>query len=118
VNASRYRVGSGTWSTPVRVDRDDTDNVFAPNVALDSDGNAMVVWRVSDNGPTVSHLYANGYSAVANAWGTPERIKANIDSQASPQIGIDANGNGVVLYDEYDAPNNHYNVGTHYFQRF
>jgi len=65
--ANRYEVGVG-WDTAATIDTDEMWNAFRPEVAIDSDGNAMVVWRASGGGMSAIRSMASGRVTVSFPW--------------------------------------------------
>ena len=56
IMANRYEVGVG-WSTPVFIEPDGDEDALVPQVAVDSNGNATVVWAEYTSG--VSSIWSN-----------------------------------------------------------
>jgi hypothetical protein len=89
------------WSTAERVEYNTTgaSEYYVPQVAMDNNGNATVVWRQFD-GDTVS-IWANRYSN--GAWETAQRIeRLDITNSMSPQVAMDAYGNAMVVWEQFD----------------
>jgi hypothetical protein len=58
------------------------------------------VWPENDfNG---QYVMANRYTA-GSGWGTATMISANVDTTRASQIAIDANGNGVAVWEQYNG---------------
>jgi hypothetical protein len=56
--ANRFTHTSG-WGTAARIEADDAGNAFSPQVAIDSDGNALAVWQKSDG--QRANIWANRF---------------------------------------------------------
>src|SRR5262249_19213940 len=72
-------------------------------VKFDSHGNAIAVWYTSDRAGNQS-IYANRYTA-GSGWGTAQAIESQdkaASSKDDPRIAIDANGNAIVVWTQYD----------------
>jgi hypothetical protein len=84
------------WSLPERIGGN-TLNVRYAQVELDSDGNAMVLWR-EDDGASFN-VGANRFTP-AEGWSGPERI--SIDDGAEdfeePHFAFDASGNAIAVW--------------------
>jgi hypothetical protein len=108
--ANRYTAGAG-WSTATLIGIDSAYS-FAPQIAIDANGNALAVWIRVD---TAYHIWANRYTAGAG-WGTAAAIETNnADSADAPQIAMDANGNATAVWAQSSVGNiwaNRYTAGA------
>jgi hypothetical protein len=108
--SNRYTAGVG-WGTATLVGLNSAFD-FTPQIAIDADGNVLVVWIHVD---TTYHIWANRYTAGAG-WGTAAAIEANTaDSADAPQIVIDANGNATAVWGQSSVGNiwaNRYTAGA------
>ncbi len=110
---SEYR--NGTWNTELL-----TNNIISPNgktndphpqVAMDNNGNAVIVWHQCDdynnsNCQIFKSEYRNGI------WTNPASLTDNISSDGQnayyyPQVAMDDNGNAVIVWNQYDGNGNH-----------
>ncbi len=96
--SNRYVAGSG-WGTAQLIETDE-GSASAPKIAVDAPGNAVVVWHQSD-GPQHSIL-SNRYVA-GSGWGTAELIEADEGRAYSPKIAVDALGNAVAVWHQWDG---------------
>jgi len=111
----RYTVGSG-WGTAQLVEIDDTSNARAPQIAVDTSGNAMAVWiQTADTRPSV---WANRYT-VAGGWGTAQVLETDSTGNAStaPAITFDGSGNALAVWEQSGSSrvniwSNRYTVAT------
>jgi len=112
--AKRYTMASG-WGPTALIQIDTTSNAYEPQIAIDSNGNALAVWMQSDGARF--NIWANRYGA-ASGWGTAMLIEASNDGSAvAPQIAMDANGNALAVWTQSDGANyyitaNRYTVGS------
>lgn len=113
VCANRYAVGEG-WGTAQAIEDDDSGYAYRPNVGMDEQGNAIVVW--SQFIGTAYHVLSNRYVA-GTGWGTFEFAEAEgIESTSSPRIAVDGSGNAVIVWMQgsllgfYDAWANTYSA--------
>ena len=111
IYANRYTAGTG-WSTAVLIETDDTGPADSPQIAIDGSGNAIAVWEQDgDPSPGVNEvrndIWANRYTA-GSGWGTATLIETdNAGTAYSPQIAVDAGGNAIAVWEQFD--------GAHYF---
>jgi hypothetical protein len=61
-------------------------------VAIDPDGNAIVVWQQA------WQVWARRYDAGTDAWEAPGPIESNPDDAMTPHVAMDDNGNGIALW--------------------
>jgi hypothetical protein len=112
--ANRYVAGTG-WGTAELIETDNAGYAFNPEVAIDPNGNAVVVWNQFDG--TRNNLWANRYAA-GTGWGTAELIETdNAGSALYPQIAIGADGNAIAVWYQSDGTRdnvwtNRYVAGT------
>jgi hypothetical protein len=89
-----------SWGTAELIETDDVGNANAPQVVMDSDGNAIAVWAQYD-GAHFS-IYANHFDGIS--WGTAELIETDdVGNADSPQIVMDAAGNAMAVWVQYDG---------------
>ena len=111
--ANHYTAGTG-WGTAVLIESDDTGSSQRPQVAFDSNGNAVAVWQ-RHNG-TRNNISANHYTA-GTGWGTAVLIESDDAGNAEwPQVAFDSNGNAVSVWEQHDGTRqniwaNHYTTG-------
>jgi hypothetical protein len=90
-----------SWSTPQRIETNNGGLSHAPQIAVDPNGNALVVWSQSDNGMYGRYnIWSNQYTPVGG-WRTAEVIDlndTNTGNAGSPAIAIDANGNALSVW--------------------
>ena len=101
VRASRFAPGVG-WGQASRLERGDGD-LGAPEVAMDADGNALVVWpRFHLNR---SELWASAYVGVGGAWDKAMRIDAVPGYVYKPRVMAAAGvpGQFAVLWDQEEG---------------
>jgi hypothetical protein len=96
--SSKYTTTEG-WGNPALIETNSGD---ARNVQLsiDTSGNALAVWVQNDG--TYDNIWANRYT-VNTGWGSPERIDGFNGNADEPQISVDANGNGIAVWHQYEG---------------
>lgn len=70
-----------------------------PQIAQDSDGNVIVVWKQSILNTTVhTEIWANIYTPVSG-WGTPRPIDGtSTENSVQPRIAMGANGEAMAIW--------------------
>ncbi len=97
---------NGVWTYPSDVNDNispDTAEVTDPEVAMDDNGNAIIVWTQSDgfNSQLFKSEYRNG------AWIHPDNQQDNIspdnENAYSPSVAMDNNGNAIITWSQSDS---------------
>ena len=98
--ANRYVKGAG-WGAARVIDVSGADPAYEPRVALDADGNAIVVWR-QVNGSD-SRIWATRFS-TGYGWGLPRQLApASVGNQYSQDVAVNARGDAVVAWQEWNT---------------
>ena len=83
----------GSWRGAMGVGADPLLNELLPQVAVDNNGNAVVVYEHG------GEIWSNYYSVTTSAWGTPTAIDSRPGSAArSVQIAVDKNGSWLAAW--------------------
>ncbi len=89
------------WQVAELIETDNAGDTFAPQIAIDPDGNAIAVWYQSDG--TRYNIMANRY-IPGFGWGAAQLIETdNAGGAYNPQIAIDANGNAIAVWHQSDG---------------
>jgi len=114
--ANRYTVGSG-WGTAQKIEDEDIGSSDNPRLAMDSTGNALVVWEQYDVPTTDYKIWANRYT-VGSGWGLSQTIQTVGSRNASDvQVAMDPLGNGFAIWTHSNTSGsniwvNRYTVGS------
>ncbi len=104
IYANRYVSGTG-WGTAQLIETDDSGDARYPQVAMDDNGNAVVVWQQSDG--TRYNIWSNRY-VQGTGWGTAQLIETdNAGDAYVPQVAVDGSGNAVAVWYQFDGSNYH-----------
>ncbi|HEY3421443.1 MAG TPA: hypothetical protein VGK23_12905 [Methanomassiliicoccales archaeon] len=106
---ARY-FSSGTWGEVTLLEYG-TGNAWSPQVAMDDNGNAMVVWSQYDCSSHLS-IYARYFSS--GAWGAVALLEYGTGNAWSPQVAMDGNGNAMAVWSQLDSLS-HMSVYAMYF---
>ncbi|MBI2519211.1 MAG: hypothetical protein HYV97_02290 [Bdellovibrio sp.] len=102
----KSQYSNGTWTHPTGLSDNispNTRDAFAPIVAMDDDGNAIIVWIQSDgaNAQVFKSEYRNG------AWSHPSSLADNISPDTQdvdlPRVAMDNNGNAIITWLQNDG---------------
>jgi hypothetical protein len=99
-NLYANRFNGTSWGTAELLETDNAGNVQYPQIAFDSSGNAIAVWRQSDG--TRYNIYANRFNGTS--WGTAELLETdNAGNAQYPQIAFDSSGNAIAVWRQFDG---------------
>jgi hypothetical protein len=99
--ANRYTAGSG-WGSAQLIETD-AGWALGPQIAFDSNGNAIAVWQQYDG--TRYNIWANRYTA-GSGWGSAQLIETDAGWAGDPQIAFDSNGNAIAVWYQSDGARN------------
>ena len=112
--ASRFTAsaGGGSWGTATLIAPNNMGNAINPQIAIDVNGNALVVW-VQFYGFS-RDIWSNRFSSAGGSWGTATLIEtANTGNALEPQIAVDATGNALAVWTQSDGTR--YNIWANRF---
>jgi len=93
---SRNNYTQKSWSSPIDLSQAGQSAVN-PAVAMDPDGNIMVVWSRFDSISGYDLIQFRYYTASSNTWSPASNISADHDANY-PQIAMDPVGNAMVIW--------------------
>jgi hypothetical protein len=95
--ANTYHFGEG-WGTPSLVESDSLASCYVEDVAIDSNGNAVVLWTQYFASNITWYKWASNYSDQAG-WGTPQRLNsASAGAGTGGSLAFDSAGNAVAAW--------------------
>jgi len=114
IDGSNYQLfkseySSGSWTHPSGLSDNispDGQPVNGIQIAMDNNGNAVIVWRQSDGfyNQIFMSEYRNG------SWDHPSSLTDNISpdgqSAGQPQVAMDNNGNTIIVWVQSDGSHN------------
>ncbi|MFC1841622.1 hypothetical protein ACFLYA_00960 [Candidatus Dependentiae bacterium] len=108
IQAKRYDAETDSWVIPITGINlsDPGQNAALPQVAMDSTGNAVAVWQISD-GSNV-RIQAKRYDAETDSWVNPATgIYLSDPGQDAglPQVAMDSAGNAIAVWQRSDGSN-------------
>ena len=96
IATNRYDATSGTWGTATYIEAR-TEVADMPSVALDTAGNAIVLWEQSDG--TALRVWSNRYDVASAGWGTPVVVASGYKSQ----LVMNSSGNAIAAWVSSDG---------------
>lgn len=107
-NGSNYIIQSssqsleGTWTDPISISFTGQDS-FAPQIGIDSYGNAVAVWFSFDGSNYV--IQASTQNANNSYWATASTISTLGQNAYYPELAVDSLGNAVAAWYAFDGNN-------------
>jgi len=86
-----------TWSEPEIIEDNDVKAASSPQVAVDDDGNAVVVFEQPDDG--IWSIRANRYLA-GDGWGIAETLEDSRLGTDEPRVVMDHQGNAITVWEQ------------------
>jgi hypothetical protein len=117
IYAQRYNASGVAQGSEFRVNTTTAGNQLNSKVALDSDGDFVIVWQsgYSQDGNGYG-IYAQRYNASGVAQGNEFRVNSfTIGNQANPDIAIDSSGDFIITWASANQDGSGYGV---YGQRY
>jgi hypothetical protein len=106
--AKRYVAGDGWGAASIIENGGGT--VSFPQPALDSYGNAIVLWCQQSD--TRYDVWANRYS-INTGWGTAMLLEPdNINTSSDPQVAMAPSGNAIVMWSNYSEIEDRWWINT------
>jgi len=98
---SRYTPGGG-WETAHLLEHDDTGDAVQPCVAMDANGNAIIVW--SQNDGTRDNILATHYLQAIGWAANPQLIEhKNAGLADSSHVAFDGDGNAIAVWRQHNG---------------
>ena len=104
VYVNRYTAATDSWGTETLIESSDEGNASAPQIAINDDGNAVVIW-LQDDSIYSELLYTNFYNMHTNSWGTETLVESTTVSAYGPKLVMDDDGNATAVTYRYDGTN-------------
>lgn len=109
-NVFARNLNGTTWETAIDLNNTQTRSGESPQIAINSSGNAMVVWSESNDSYT-TNIYTKKYNPESG-WDSTAVNLNNDQSQPAggAKVGLDTAGNAIVAWGESVAAPAYYNV--------
>ncbi|MFZ5593489.1 MAG: Ig-like domain-containing protein [Pseudomonadota bacterium] len=98
----RFTPGDKMWSTAALLENNDKGDAVEPRVAMDGNGNIIVVWQQWDSITRYRVVMARRYVA-GGGWGNSVVISQGPGDADAPQIAMDGGGNAWVTWQHHRA---------------
>lgn len=115
IAANYYNSATKQWGMATVIGTNDAFDAFAPHIALDASGNAIVmwgdVWMTLPDGITHSSIWINNYNSATGKWDTAELFETYSEYvTSSPTISFDAKGNAIAVWSVSNSTNTSSNM--------
>ena len=98
IYAARFDAAQGTWGPATMIQTVSGQTGQAPQVALDTAGNALVVWQqYTASGGLV--VYAARFDIATSTWQAAIQLNGGTGAD-NPQVALDASGNAVAVWEQ------------------
>jgi len=92
-----------TWLSPVDLSANWRGPVaWTPQVAIDSEGDAVAVWTLENGG---KGIVQSASRPAGGAWSAPVTLSATAQRLTNPQVAVDPKGDAVAVWSLFDSPN-------------
>ena len=96
-----FVAADGAWKVAEAIDVG-APFVDLPEIAIDSDGNAIAVW-LRDDGFGNLDVYASRFSAAAGTWSVPELLETGDGLALNVALAMDSSGNVIAIWNQDDV---------------
>jgi hypothetical protein len=114
--ARRFTIGTG-WGPTTLLMVPSRDNGHSPRLAMDTQGNAFVLWHEFDGAVSFA-IWAARFTKASGGWDQLDIISSEAnrfgDDSTDPRIGFDGAGNAVAVWQKFDSRLNRIIVRTNY----
>ena len=93
------RPAGGSWQTPIALSAAGQE-AYAPQVALDAQGDATAVWRRSNG---TNEIIEASTRPAGGSWQTPIALSAAGQSAEETQVALDAQGDATAVWERYNG---------------
>jgi hypothetical protein len=91
-----HRTATGVWSKPAVLSGPDATGSVAPQIALEGNGDASVVWSRTFGNTIDLELVTR--SAATGKWSPVTKLFPDAPAAVSPEIAVNAKGDGVIVW--------------------
>ncbi|MEL7364210.1 MAG: hypothetical protein AAFN13_19195, partial [Bacteroidota bacterium] len=104
VYAQRYDATGVAQGSEFLVNTETSESQRDPVVAMDADGNFVVVWESRDQDGSSDGIFAQRYDAAGVAQGAEFQVNTETTSnQDDPSVAMDADGDFVIVWESFSS---------------
>ena len=117
IYAQRYQADGTAAGSEFQVNTETNNEQANPSIALDADGNFVIAWQSDEQDGSDYGIYAQRYQADGTAAGNEFQVNTfTTGDQFTPNIGLDADGNFVIVWQSNNQDGNGYGVYGQLYQ--
>jgi len=90
------RLADGQWGAPVNLSAGGVNGADFPNVAVDTQGDAVAVWEIREGRKGTAQSAV--WTAATEAWQAPVDLSATGGKAGSPQVAVDPQGDAIAVW--------------------
>ena len=102
IQAAVRPAGDGVWQAPVAVSTPG-ENAILPKVAIDPQGDAVVVWTSNNGGNRI--VEATSKHGSSGIWQAPVALSSPTEGASEPEVAIDSQGDAVAIWQSSNGAN-------------
>jgi hypothetical protein len=119
VYAQRFSSAGVAQGGEFRVNTYTTSGQSNPTIAMDEDGDFVIVWHSSDQDGDHYGIYAQRYNSAGIPQGSEFRVNTYTpNAQSFPTVAMDADGDFVIAWQSYGQEGSDYGGSAVYAQRY
>jgi hypothetical protein len=116
VYGQRFNAAGTKQGNEFRVNTTTTETQSHPSIAMDANGDFVVVWQSYTQDGSSYGVYAQRYNSSGIAQGSEFRVNTYTTSgQSAPSVAMDSNGNFVVAWQSFGQDGDNFGI---YARRF
>jgi hypothetical protein len=109
--SNRYDASTQSWGTPLQLENlspPDSTPAFNCRIAMDSGGNAYVIWYQLEKSSGFKNIFANRYDAIRGVWditgaGIAIGLSPNPGAAIYPEIAVNRDGKAFAVWRQTEA---------------
>ncbi|UCG68635.1 MAG: hypothetical protein JSV09_12630 [Thermoplasmata archaeon] len=102
--ANNFTKGVG-WDSADLIEDYDIDSVFFFDLAMDDNGNAIVVWEEWDSGLSIYNVSWNRFE-IGTGWGKPSLLEDYDGTSTDSDIAVNSFGNAIAIWKQWEGGQN------------
>ena len=110
--SSHFTIDTG-WSEPKLLAQFETGNSYDPNLYMNQDGQATVIWLLDEGSHEPHHIYTTSYQSQNASWSDAEVIEEHTDNISGLEFSQDQLGNILLAW--YQIDDNAWNIHSKRF---
>jgi hypothetical protein len=102
--ANRYTPDQG-WEGPAVIE-DSPSRAVSPEIAMNAEGVAMVVWHQFPEGNGYQNIWGRRYTP-SEGWGVVSAVELSQQTSSKPRVAVDPMGNAIAVWRQFEG---NYNI--------